>query len=476
MEESEFMAWSIYTGPSNLHTVINDDNCPWVVGQWTGINKNTSKEEIKQDLDARIAYILRSFQKIIPLYKTYNRHFVLPEFFFHCKEGPYPNIKIDEQFYPLEYVVHKMKEELKSIIPNDNNYYTVIIGSMLTSNISDYSTFISSDSVVQRLEKLNDIVSSSLKLSSNKVHTSWLRNSSFLKKENSSDDLTAINDFMEECRANPLATVRNRGIYFIYNKTLMKEVDYYVYEKQCESTVDLTMGIIEQNKISTGGMITEWMANYPSYSIIKGDKQINKLSTNSRFTPEFLGNCDIGVEICLDHRFQRLRRTVDMTKVCGADTDNFPIIRQFIPSGGMQILDYSVAANCSSVIFNADGCDKVYTEYGNESTVILNGEAGAYKGITCGVYTKSIQSKWVDKLGNTCYSHSQLSFTTHNSEIGGFNNALGLNNVKASTYKAEEGNIQNALTDSYKPIVIDLNEDSDLFAATMGEIHYYQPK
>ncbi|MCI5224609.1 MAG: hypothetical protein D3924_18565 [Candidatus Electrothrix sp. AR4] len=211
------------------------------------------------------------------------------------------------------------------------------------------------------------------------------------------------------------------------------------------------------------------------YSIIKGDKQTDQFSTYSRFTPHSRPKSDVGVEICLDHRLQRLRRTVGMTKACGADADNFPLFKQIIPSGGMQILDYCVAAEKSCAIFNADGCDKVYCKYGDETTVILNGEAGKFKGITCGVYNQTIQSKWSCKDGNTYYSHSQLAFTTQDSVIGGFNNALGFDNQKALTYDATEENPCNIHTDAYNPNIISLEADTDLFAASTGEIHYYEP-
>lgn len=79
----------------------------------------------------------------------------------------------------------------------------------------------------------------------------------------------------------------------------------------------------------------------------------------------------------------------------GAAADNFPLFKQLIPSGGMQILDYGVAASKSSVIFNADGCDKIYYVYTDPSSAILHGEPGVFTGITTGVYNKSIQSKMV---------------------------------------------------------------------------------
>lgn len=481
MEQFDFMAWSLYTGPSNLKNVINNPNCPWVVGTWDGLNADTSAKEIKQDIDARIDLIANAFQTALPSFRTYNRNFVIPEFFFHCKQGPYPNLKVDGTLYPIEYIKSTLKARLQSLIPNDNNYYSIAIGSILTSNIEDYATLLNSSEVTSRLQELNRILASNkLTFQASPIHT-WRRThhphqpvNAGLKALN--DPLTDLNNFMLLCRANPLCTVRNQGIYFHVNKSLMQDMDVFVYEKQYESTVDLTMGIFdEQNKLVHGGMITEWIGNYPSYSILSGDKQTSQYSTNARFTPQFLGFSDVGVEICLDHRLQRLRRTVDMSKANGAAADNYPLFKQVIPSGGMQILDYSVAADRNCAIFNADGCDKIYGTYGVEETVILNGNAGTFNGITCGVYNQSIQSKWTGKDGNTYYSHSQLAFTTNGSSIGGFNNALGLSNVKASTFEGTATAPTNQLTDSYSPQVIAFGKDTDLFACNTGELHYYQP-
>lgn len=478
MEKNEYAAWSLYTGPSNLSPVIDDPDCPWVVGQWTGVNCDTNPKEIQKDIDQRISLLIRTLQKFLgscKSCKTRTRNFVIPEFFFHCKQGPYPNIKVGNNGnYPLEYIKSQLNEILQDIIPDDN-YYNIVVGSILTSNIDNYAEFLNSHLVNDRLDYINNkVLTSGLRVSKKLGHAVWRRSASFRDQETLSDNLKPLNDFMKECRANPLCTVRNRGIYLHYNK-MMKEIETFVFEKQCGATVDLTMGVFNgNNKIETGGMITEWMANYPSYSIIKGDKQTDQFSTNSRFKPLFLSERDIGVEICLDHRLQRLRRTVDMTKENGADADNFPLFEQIIPSGGMQILDYGVAADKSCAIFNADGCDKVYGKYGDENTVILKGEAGKFKGITCGVYNQTIQSKWLGTDGNTYYSHSQLAFTTEASEIGGFNNALGFKNEKAMTYYSG-GVICNIQTDAYNPTVISLQEDTDLFAASTGEIHYYEP-
>ncbi|MCG8576918.1 MAG: hypothetical protein MI810_18700 [Flavobacteriales bacterium] len=474
MVQADFTSWSIYTGPSNLKTIIDNPDCSWIVGTWDGLNANTSKEEIKKDIDYRISIVIDAFQKMLPQMTTYNRHFVIPEFFFRCVEGPYPNIKVDGQDYPFEYIVKTIKAKLQVIIPDDNNYYTVIIGSTLTSNIDDYETFLASDEVIERQNQLNAVLASGNLLAEFKSHNrrSWKRTFSAVKSSN--DSLDALNDFMLMARANPLCTVRNRGAYFHFNKTMMTEVETYVYEKQYESTVDLTMGVFdENNKVVTGGMITEWLGNYPSYSILSGDKHTNAFSTNARFTPAFYGYTDIGVEICLDHRLQRLRRTVDMNVQNGAAADNYPLFKQFVPSGGMQILNYSVAATRNAMIFNSDGCDKIYKDYTDPNSYILNGDSGQFKGIACGVYNLAYQSKWTGRDSNTYYSHSQLAFTTNESVVGGFNNALGLNNPMATTYNGSEENPSNTATDSYQLNVSSEPVAENAFALNQSELHHY---
>jgi hypothetical protein len=119
--------------------------------------------------------------------------------------------------------------------------------------------------------------------------------------------------------------------------------------------------------------------------------------------------------------------------------------------------------------------------YGDDSTAILNGEAGIFKGIATGVYSKSVQSKWTGEDGQTYYSHSQLAFCTNESKIDGFNNALGLKNDMAQTYTGSPDAPSNQQTDSYIPLIIPpdikncglLRQPTKLFGATTGELHFY---
>ena len=407
MVRADFTAWSLYTGPSDVKSIFDDPNCSWVVGQWDGINKNTKKKEVKKDIDYRIDVILNAFNEMLPRFKTNDCHFVIPEFFFHCKEGPYPYIKVDDKdkHYPFEYIVLRLKKELKKCILNDKHNdkrnYTIVVGSALTSNIENYKEFFSQVDVNNRQKQLNAILKDPeiYRAFKNHNYRHWRRH---VQSGNSSNfSLEKLNDFMEEARRNPLCTVRNRGAYFYFNKKRKDEIEVFVYEKQSESSVDLTMGKFvdkgkDKGKITTNGMVTEWLCNYPSYSILKGDKKKQPLAAGARFSHPPYGDWDIGVEICLDHRFQRLRRTIDMSIRNGADVDNLPLFKQFIPSGGMQILDYAVAADRNSIIFNADGCGQICVSQKPEE-FLASGECLAselYKGIALGVYSHSIQSQW----------------------------------------------------------------------------------
>lgn len=113
-------------------------------------------------------------------------------------------------------------------------------------------------------------------------------------KEAGKEVLTAeydLDTYMRGFRAAPLCTVRNRGIYYYFGSANFNRTDdekvleVRVYEKKYESNIDLTMGVIDENgNLSHGNMITEWMANYPSYSTVQGDKQSGApYETNARF-------------------------------------------------------------------------------------------------------------------------------------------------------------------------------------------------
>lgn len=470
MVTSEFIAWSVYTGPMEIHTIIPDPACPWITGKWS---KNTSQIsttlEIKADIDHRIKLIIAAFKQAKNKYTADRCYFAIPEFFFRCSEGPYPNIRLNyqtQQLSPFEYIKKKIEDEVGQLTVNDRQTYIICLGSVLSCNVEDYSAFFSSHSVIRRQGELNKNLSQLMsKTPLMKVRSRDMSN----KAEKNNPSLQKINEIMQCYRGDPLCTVRNRGLMLVVANGEFKS---YVYEKQAESTVDLTLGVFNKGKIEHGNMITEWMANCPSYSILTGDFQTNPESTNSRIFSE-LDQKNYGIEICLDHRLQRLRRTVGMLEINGADKDITALDAQIVCSGGMQLLDYAIAASAGSPIFNADGCDKIYQTYGVNEHIFKDGESGTGEGEYCGVYTLNGQSKWNGLDGAIYYSHSQLAYTQDDSMIDGFNNMLGLNNKKASTVQYNENSPFSPIH-NYSIKVESLNIDlSDRFVVKESELHYY---
>ena len=211
--QSEFIALSLYTGPENVKNVISEPDCPWILGTWNGIQTDT-ESQIKQDIDERINFILTSFNEAFPYYTSTNRYFVIPEFFFHCKQGPYPNISINGQSI-LEYMINSIKHRLENFDFQDNYY--IIIGSILTSNVENYDHFLKSDPVTYRMEQLNKIVSG--KINTESFHSYPKNRVLMLSKNSENTTLDKLNNFMNICRGDQLCTVRNRTICFHCDKS-----------------------------------------------------------------------------------------------------------------------------------------------------------------------------------------------------------------------------------------------------------------
>jgi len=511
MEKDTYTAWALYTGPNQPTPLW--ENSRWIAGQWDGYESivDGTVDGLKKDIDARIDCLIESFkacrEKITNRGGTVTNYFVVPEFYFHCKYGPYPRIEISSNNLPYEYICLSLQDRIKNIVLEDleagqTENWIICVGSVLTCNIPDIKEFLASERVKTRLDTLNKEIRRLSTHYNYKTAKDFKKSTTHIKARGYmeipvtlSEPEKAINALMDEFRADPLCVVRNRGGLYkaVFNGNSGTHVRYWGYEKQNESTVDLTMGKIVSKggtcELEHGGMITEWMANYPSISIINGDKNTPETPMAARITindtKEPGKKWEIGVEICLDHRLKRLRRTVGMIKENGATADNPPINFQLVPSGGMQILDYSVAAGIWGAIFNCDGCDPILDRYDSEGKPVIPG-SGEFKQITCGVYASSAQTMVKvpgqdnnehDGKEHEYYSHSQLGFRYGNEELDGYNNALGTSNKKGQTYDPKTG--KNELLDVYsKPqrIKVTNPENDSLFAAGWGELHIYQVK
>jgi hypothetical protein len=479
-----YIAWALYTGPSDVTPLWK--NSRWITGRWVGANADTSPEQIKIDIDKRIGYLVKTFlqardESVHAHLATTRQWFVIPEFFFHCGQGPYPEVMIGDK-YPYEYICSKLKDEITKLSTVLNNeVWLFCIGSVLTCNEPNISEFLSSGRVEERQNALNKEIAGlnitnrfdSLTLGPRIKAFSYLSMGGPISKTEKH-----IDELMIHYRSNPLCIVRNRGALLVRDE---KSVRYFGYEKENESTVDLTMGMLDADgMLSHGGMITEWLAGYPSISIYEGDKNTKAAPLAARMSvPYIIGSTDdllqIGVEVCLDHRLKRLRRTVGMKKENGAVADNPPLAIQLIPSGGMQILDASVSSGVDGVIFNCDGCDPILTEYNEHGKPVIP-YSGTFKQITCGVYASSAQT--MVSLEKPYYSHSQLAFRYGDQEIPGYDNAKGTKNVNGATCQDPQSpSPSNPHLDAYdtaERIPVNCIDGQSLYPAGLGELHLYR--
>lgn len=475
----------MHTGPKAAKPLW--ENSRWVTGAWGG-HKITTADELKCDIEARINCLINAFNvcrtNMSDRDKCATNYFMVPEFYFRCSSGPYPRLEI-EGLRPYQYICKQLEEKLTELKFKDKEHWIIGAGSVLTCNQSHIEYFLKKAEVTERLEVLNHEIfklgkeNECLNQKASNRHIKalgYFGHVNVNSKSEPSQAMARINALMNEYRADPLCVVRNRGVLFKVGSAV--KVEHWKYEKQNESTVDLTMGLCNSDgTLSHGNMITEWMAGYPSISIINGDKNTKSNPLGARITISDSAlieeKIEVGLEICLDHRLKRLRRTANMTQKNGAAADNPALNIQLIPSGGMQILAEAVTAGASGVIFNCDGCDPVLDEYNSCGKSIITGSDYTAQ-IACGTYAISTQTL-VNSNEHEYYSHSQLSFRHGTQEIAGYNNALGLLNENGQTYDPETG-VNKILAAYYPPERITIpNSCEDLYAAGLGELHVYEP-
>lgn len=97
-------------------------------------------------------------------------------------------------------------------------------------------------------------------------------------------------------------------------------------------------------------VITEQMVAYPNLDLSGGD--FKDSPTDSLAIFKVPGSASVGVEICLDHADQRLRRSTLRSPWPGGENE---LNLHLVPSCGMNLLEASVAAATGGYAFNCDG-------------------------------------------------------------------------------------------------------------------------
>ncbi|SHF25475.1 hypothetical protein [Vibrio gazogenes] len=479
---NNFFAWSLYTAYRNPMTIGN-----WVAAEWPG-KPIANAQDMQLDIDFRIDMLIEALNIAIAGTANCNgwvRYFVVPEFFFHSAHGPYPGLTINNQS-AFEYMTNQLTTRIKETLthsPDSNRDWVICTGGVLTTHVTDIKHFLAGAEVQHRLTTLNAAYAHAVQrnaVSKPTSHIGLMRLKSFEATTQNNTQFDELNALVNQYRQDPLCTVRNRAGILVYNGNSTGDIIRYSVEKQSESTVDLTLGVLQNGKIDTGGQITEWLANYPPVSIINGDNQ--GTGTGLYRNPgarmpivSYHQNVELGAEICLDHRLQRLRRTVNMT-------GNSPLDIQLVPSGGMQLLDYSIASGSSGAIFNADGCDYILDQYNSDGKPVITNKgkpsSGTTKQVITGVYTASAQTRSEGSDDTPYFSHSQLAYRTTDAGPSDYINPESTDNPGGMTYTGDSSHPANPYLDLYNSpvvyVVTSSNHDvDDYFTAGLGEVHQY---
>ncbi|KAA3668312.1 hypothetical protein LHL03_11055 [Pectobacterium carotovorum] len=485
--KNNFFAWSLYTAYRNPITIGN-----WVAAEWPG-QAISSAQDMQNDIDFRIDMLINALNVAIASAANCNnwvRYFVVPEFYFHSAHGPYPGLTINGNS-AFEYLMSQLSMRVKNTLAASSEAgrdWVICTGSVLTTNITDIKQFLNGPEVQKRLAALNAAYNSSLQKNASPeptAHIGLMRLKpleTVLSQSKSNTSYDELNALVNTYRQDPLCTVRNRAGILVYNGGPTGKILSNIVEKQAESTVDLTLGVLLNGMIDTGGQITEWLANYPPVSILSGDNQgtgtgIYRKPGARMPIVSYGQNVELGVEICLDHRLQRLRRTVEMV-------GNSPLDIQLVPSGGMQLLDYGIAGGSSGAIFNADGCDYILDQYNASGKPVITTDGqpsnGTAKQVITGVYTSSAQTR-SESNGIAYFSHSQLAYRTTDVGPAGYVNPEDTNNPGGITFSGNASSPANPYLDLYNSPVITAVTSSnpavnDYFTAGLGEVHQYSPR
>jgi hypothetical protein len=108
--------------------------------------------------------------------------------------------------------------------------------------------------------------------------------------------------------------------------------------------------------------ITEQMSAYPKIDLSNRDVKESKNDPFSIFNCQYRsssqddrGITNVGIEICLDHSDNRLRKQLNANNAALRAEGLESVHLQIIPSCGMQIVAGAVVANANGLIFNCDG-------------------------------------------------------------------------------------------------------------------------
>ena len=320
-----FCAYVVPTIPLIDQEVGDPDGPGYVGGQYIGL------DDPVQDMTARFQLVAAAAQQ---LYEeaTATRNdasvlhvFCIPEFFFRGKQGAY-NTKSQATDGGEDDLQRHASKLLRALAdqPKFQNWLFVL-GTVLESDLDATA----SPEIKKKAKSRDHLVSAIVKAYKNSPDDEY-RDFCFSL-------LTQTTEFAQK---RPLATIQNRCI--LYKPGSQDYPHGLCIDKKFISHEDFVVSYYAPTAYS------ELSVAYPT--MVEGDSEIKQSAFDGKsiFT---MDGITIAVEICLDHRRQRLQ-TVRQTDRASASA---VIDLQLVISCGMQLQQPSIVARNGGPVFNCDG-------------------------------------------------------------------------------------------------------------------------
>lgn len=427
-----FIGYAIPTTPTNLTPVGNVNGKGSTAGYFVG-NSYTNV-----DLSNRVNILINAVKTAenqinaqVGDQSNVINVFMVPEFFFHGIYGPYLwNSSYEND--PLIVLQTYLKSELSQY-----KNWIFVAGSILTIDSNK-----NIDSLLADYKYKNDSV--------NNLYEDYISLMKQGRYNEGSVKAKEIQDFVQKSHGSSDVKVKNRTV--IIDNTQYTQI--ISSEKEFISNEDLPLVSTDSNY----KVITEQMSAYPNINLTNGDVKSQPNDPYSIFTTyqdQTLpgGNINIGMDICLDHSNNRLRKNLDLNNNTLKSLGLNPLHIQLIPSAGMQIHADGVSVDKNGLVFNVDG------EYGLVSTTGVNSLYLNYSGATTTIPYKSPD---YPDARYTYAAHSQLARVA-TPAIG---STPGTNNASFSSTLAQE-------VDTVKVQVTPLENMKNYYTGGTGELHIY---
>jgi hypothetical protein len=438
----QFIGYAISTLPKNIFKIEQE----YETGEYLGLPNSI------EDIDARMVLLKKAIETAQDRVEEMGDHqhstlkvFVVPEFYFRGANGAYTDgLRVDKVFAMdskekwddhLGYI----ESELIKIIDNEKyGDWLFIVGTVLVCK-EDPGKSCPKPEIEKEVQLKSNVIDSYLKV--------WRENNIGADDEGWFELLKNI---MNLCNSTSQNIVNNTCLCLQGGKFRQGAKRLAVrVNKQYKSMEDF---ILNRSTSSLRG--------YQEHTVSYGDIQDQ--------TDTFdIDEIKFGVEICLDHRRERLR-----------EEGHNDLDVQVITSCGMQIIKDSVCVKSGGLIFNCDGeYDKV------EETIVIE------KSVKSSSFVRTIQpattetTKMIEAViktqlkSNTAMpelipgslSHTQLAGFHKTRSSEGDLRDLGKDRINRFKVKAVYLKITDEVTKKEKNVNLD-----EIFAHGSGEIHLYK--